>query len=373
MAWPLGVVVVALVLVGGYYYVRLLVRIFKQMKTTLRVRGYNSPALHVAVAGVALVMPSALAFVALGYGHDQAWWVVLVLFGAVPLALTAAARRLPMRQLRTAGQRRLHFPYRVAGYILTAAGPPLWLAAVATGTNGWAQLGTVSLAGGLSSLAIARRAAQPDAAAVMARDDRPPVIYLRPFQQEEEVFLKVPWSWSNYRRYLRQNYLLRKNLHLTLEDFLGAEISARLGPFIALGNPTDFVPPPGAARTYVADEEWTRHFDAMVTRARCMVLLAASSEHVVWELAAIRSLQLESKLFVLTRPKPNQKTKIAAWSTFASALQKAGYPPCGDDAGPGAVVGFKPGGEPVILKRDAKTAEETVDVLCRRLTSSSAR
>jgi hypothetical protein len=104
-----------------------------------------------------------------------------------------------------------------------------------------------------------------------------------------------------------------------------------------------------------------------------MVLLAASSEHVVWELAAIRSLQLESKLFVLTRPKPNQKTKIAAWSTFASALQKAGYPPCGDDAGPGAVVGFKPGGEPVILKRDAKTAEETVDVLCRRLTSSSAR
>ena len=33
----------------------------------------------------------------------------------------------------------------------------------------------------------------------------------------------------------------------------------------------------------------------------------------------------------------------------------------------GAVVAFKPGGEPVTLKRDAKTAGEIVDAILRRL------
>ena len=105
----------------------------------------------------------------------------------------------------------------------------------------------------------------------------------------------------------------------------------------------------------------------MARRARGMVLLAASSEHVMWELKEIRSLGLESKLFVLTRPKLTDSAKIAPWSTFANSLRQAGYPPCGDDAGPGAVVGFKPGGETVILKRNAKTAAEMVDAIARRL------
>jgi hypothetical protein len=338
-----------------------------RFSATLRERGYKSPALRTTMSMLGIGLPILVTYAALGYGHDQAIWLVLALWAAMPFVLNVVASLLPVRSARTAGKRQLRFPYRAGGYVLCAIAPPFWIMGAATNTAGWFQVGTVSMAGGLACLAIARRAAQPDAVTVMARDPRPPVIYLRPFQQEEEVFAQMPWSWSSYRRYLTHSYLLRKSRHLTLEDFLGTEISTRLGPFIALGNPTDFVPPPGAARTYIADAEWPKQFDAMAQRARCLVLQAASSEHVVWELAEIRSLHLESKLFVLTRPKLTPKTKIEAWSTFASALQKAGYPPCGDDAGPGAVVGFKPGGEPVTLKRDAKTAAEVVDVLCRRL------
>jgi hypothetical protein len=63
----------------------------------------------------------------------------------------------------------------------------------------------------------------------------------------------------------------RKSLNVTLEDFLGPEITNRIGPFVALGNPLDFVPPDGAARAYVADDEWPKHFADLVRRARCMV------------------------------------------------------------------------------------------------------
>ena len=53
--------------------------------------------------------------------------------------------------------------------------------------------------GGLGCLAIARRTtAAPDATAVLAADPRPPVVYLRPFQQEEETFAQLPWRWREF-------------------------------------------------------------------------------------------------------------------------------------------------------------------------------
>ena len=362
MPWPLAIVAMVFLLAGIYYYRRL-----GGFGAALRERGYKSPALKVGLAAIAFGLPPLITLAVLGYGHDQAIWLVAALYVALPLLLVYIARRLPATTVRTSGRRELRFPYRAVGYTLFPIGVGFWIAGAMSGTAGLFQIGTVSIAGALGCVAISRRAAQPDAGTVLAQDPRPPVIYLRPFQQEEEAFAEVPWSWSSYKRYLTHNYLLRKSRHLTLEDFLGAEISRRLGPFIALGNPADFVPPAGAARTYVGDDEWPRHFATMVRGARGMILFAASSEHVMWELKEIRSLGLEPKLFVLTRPRLRASTTIAPWSTFANSLRQAGYPPCGDDAGPGAVVGFKPGGEMVILKRNAKSAAEMVDAIARRL------
>jgi hypothetical protein len=83
----------------------------------------------------------------------------------------------------------------------------------------------------------------------------------------------------------------------------------------------------------------------------------------VWELAQIRSMDLQQKLFVLTKPKLSRRNKGVAWDAFASALLQAGYQSCGEDSGPGAAVGFDGGGEAVVLQRDARSAAETVDAL----------
>jgi hypothetical protein len=303
----------------------------------------------------------------LGRDDDALWWLLL-LFLAAPLGLTLAVRFLPVRNPRTAGRRVVRFPYRRAGYFLLGGAAVLWTAAGVTNKAGLFQVGGAFGAAGLGCLVIARRAAAPDAAAVLAVDPRPPVVYLRPFQQEEETFAQLPWRWRDFWVNAGRSIIHRKRwLSLTLEDYLGIEVSARIGPFIALGNPVDFVPPEGAARTYVADDEWTKHFEEMVRRARCIVLMAATSDHVLWELAQIRLMGLQQRLFVLTKPKLVRKTRAVAWNTFAAALRQAGYQPCGEDPGTGGVVGFNGGGQAVVLKRDARSAAETVDALCSRL------
>jgi hypothetical protein len=175
MPWPFAIIVMGLMLAGMYFYFRLVVRLFARVKTTLQERGHKSPALHSTLLAVAFVLPFLITLVTLGYGHEDGLFVIAALFVALPVVLMLVARRLPRRNARTAGPRRVRFPYRLAGYVLCAAGLALWLTGAVTNTNGWFQLGTVTIGAGLGCLAIARRASLPDATTVMARDQRAPV------------------------------------------------------------------------------------------------------------------------------------------------------------------------------------------------------
>jgi hypothetical protein len=150
MPWPLAIVAMVLLLAGIYYYFRFVARLFGRLKAALRERGYKSPALQVGLAALAFVLPFAITLATLGYGHEEGIWLILGLFIALPLIFTIGARWLPRRDPRTRSG--------------------------------------------------ARRAAQPDAAAVMARDPRPPVVYLRPFRHEES---SAPKSARGLGRSLR--------------------------------------------------------------------------------------------------------------------------------------------------------------------------
>lgn len=148
------------------------------------------------------------------------------------------------------------------------------------------------------------------------------------------------------------------------------DVSA-IGPWIALGNPADFVPPNGAARTYVADEEWQAQFQDLAARAACCVMVAGLSDQVRWELSTLRALDLHPRLFILTPPRrprssalarlltrPAQRRHLAAvpWADLAAALRDAGYHPSVEPPGPGAVVGFDASGQSRVLTSNAASA-----------------
>jgi TM2 domain-containing membrane protein YozV len=110
---------------------------------------------------------------------------------------------------------------------------------------------------------------------VLATDARPPVLYLRSFQDDVRspvggafgVWLKV-MSWF---------------FPVSFEQELAA-IMNRLGPFVAVGRPGERLPELGANRYYFSDDEWRSRVSELVQRARLTVILCGSTGNLWWEI-----------------------------------------------------------------------------------------
>ncbi len=114
-------------------------------------------------------------------------------------------------------------------------------------------------------------------------DTRPPVLHLRAFRLESQPFAYVPRK--EMRRYTQREVM--NEPAVTFEQYFGAEFVKQFGPFIALGDPLDSVPPEGAARSYVPDEDWQRHFSTHAAAAAAIVIDGSLSNSVYWELSEV--------------------------------------------------------------------------------------
>jgi hypothetical protein len=106
-----------------------------------------------------------------------------------------------------------------------------------------------------------RRALVKEAKDVLAIDQRPPIVYLRPFSCDETGF--------GLRSY-------EEELALALRD---------VGPFVAIGNPGDPVPVPGAARLYTDYDDWQGPVTELIQKAQLVMVRIGSSAGLLWELA----------------------------------------------------------------------------------------
>jgi hypothetical protein len=397
MPLPFAILAVPLFLGAVALYVVLVNRAFRRLRRTLAARGYKSPAALAAMSGVVFVLPLVLTFAyTAAAGPDTGLWFALAAMLAVPLGFSSAVRLLPARSARTAGRRVSRLPYARMGKGLLATCALLVVAGAATGQQIAFQLLPVVFAAAATCLGIARRLQAADAAEVLARDTRPPVLYLRPFQGEEGIFVELPRKRREFLDDWRRNILRRESEQfLTLERYLADEITRVIGPFVALGNPVDFAPPSGAARMYLADDEWTSRFTDLAPRAACVIAVPGGSAQLAWELERLHAMNLHQRLFVLTQPGPVQQARSArsrarswwvraltkppgardaapaAWSTFARVLRQAGYDAGAADPGPGAVVGFDAEARAVVLARELRGAAETVQTMRAHLRSTS--
>jgi WD40 repeat protein len=236
------------------------------------------------------------------------------------------------------------------------------------------------------------RAELPTFEQVLSDDSRPAVLYLRAFLHESDAFI---WGASTkvapYRS--RAADTKDKYLDVTFEEYLHASFAAQIGPFVALGDPTDALPQEGAARLYARDEDWQQQFLALAATAAAIVMHVNRSEALGWELATIRRQGWQTKLFVITPPIPRWEqvafrpmwepvayllidaAKRAAkgipvtdWNSFRADLHAAGLQSDPDSPGPGAVVSFDPAGRARIITRDAIEPDEFVTPIRRDLT-----
>lgn len=158
---------------------------------------------------------------------------------------------------------------------------------------------------------------------LLRRDARPHALYLRPFKDDETT---------------------SRLLNLSTEEQELAAVMLEIGPFVALGEPGEKFPAPGAARMYVEHQGWQSKVEHLMSRAGLVVARVGNTESFWWEmLTAMRVLKPERLLLlvpddqkvyeefrrrargVFPRQLPEHEFRSTRFDTFKSHISLEGF------------------------------------------------
>jgi hypothetical protein len=119
-----------------------------------------------------------------------------------------------------------------------------------------------------------RRTRVPDATTTLATDARPPIVYLRTF---------------DFDRSRRQAVARSEMFKRTYEERLARALRS-IGPFVALGDPSDELPELGAVRLYPDNADWQQAAMNLTGTAGTIVLHVGDSPSLAWEVEHVVGL-----------------------------------------------------------------------------------
>ena len=154
------------------------------------------------------------------------------------------------------------------------------------------------------SLRASRRYLRVSLEQAQASDPRRPVLFLRSFR-DDTVALRSPKAGFAFRLF---NYTERNK---SLDELLLEEGTA-LGPVVALGNPTDAIPPYGAARAYLQAGDWQKMIADLMQQAVVIVICVDDSESLWWEIKFVVEQQHMNKTLFLLHPKYDHDKDVPA-------------------------------------------------------------
>ncbi len=162
-------------------------------------------------------------------------------------------------------------------------------------------------------ITFGKRVAATDARPLIKQAQGRVLLYLRSFRSDEA-------SISAGRLIAATVMGSPMRFFVTAEERL-AEILGDVGPFVALGRPGEALPTLGAARLYVADEEWRSEVESLLGCATAVVFRAGTTSNYWDEVRmAVRKARPESILFWF--PESSRE----AYELFCK--QAHGYIPC---------------------------------------------
>jgi hypothetical protein len=156
----------------------------------------------------------------------------------------------------------------------------------------------------------ARSHLAPAARIVLSADRRPPILLLRSFDDDRAAVPAV----ALWRRLLAFTRLSRHRL-----EEVAATTLRRIGPFIAVGDPRRGLPPLGAFRARLGDDEWRDRVREWMQTARVVVIVAGAGAGLRWELQAAAELGVLKKVVLLMPPGSEAET-AARWSHVAESI-----------------------------------------------------
>ena len=154
---------------------------------------------------------------------------------------------------------------------------------------------------GAGLLGTGRRMRLPSYEEAVARDHRPPILYLRSFGSEDVAIPQRPpglagemvrrlWdrAWFFSLPGMAVAWLVR--LLYTLGGLAGdrleeqiARVVRRTGPLVAIGRPGESIATGGAIRAYLSDEDWQDFVLARIREAHCVLLQIEPTAGTWWE------------------------------------------------------------------------------------------
>jgi hypothetical protein len=133
-----------------------------------------------------------------------------------------------------------------------------------------------------------------DARALLERDRRPPIVFLRPFAEDSRRSSSHPVETSA----MSSAWFIGTQTERSL-----APAFKGLGPFVAVGRPGERLAPRGAARMYVSDEQWQPVVLDLIHRAAAVVMVYNWSDATRWEFEQVIS-SLDPRRLLLLVPDP---------------------------------------------------------------------
>jgi hypothetical protein len=147
-------------------------------------------------------------------------------------------------------------------------------------------------------------------------DERPPILFLRSFR-DDRIQVESERFWGHA-------FLGLKDRRVRLEEVLAETLYAH-GPIVALSNPQDALPPLGAARKNVANENWQDDVGEFMDQAAWIVFVVGSTRSLRWEISQILERGYIEKTLVVFPPAYHDSSTsgrllVKALPELASAL-----------------------------------------------------
>ena len=130
--------------------------------------------------------------------------------------------------------------------------------------------------------------------AVLAADERAPVLYLRSFIDDDPT-----GGRSLGARVWRS---VRWHTHVVSIEQELSRVLSRVGPVVAIGRPGDSLPELGAARLYARDDEWRAKVSELMLRARLVVIRAGPTPGLQWEIEEASRLLPSDRVVLVAAP-----------------------------------------------------------------------
>ena len=152
-------------------------------------------------------------------------------------------------------------------------------------------------------------------------DNRPPVLFLRPFNEDKSRTYDVISAGES-----------TVPIQGTSEDFLLA-LNA-IGPFVSIGEPNwesrIGIFPQGAYRIFVRQQGWQKKVEELLSQSRLVVLTVGESAGIEWEIETVKNNVHHTSLLLYLPPRPTDaltkkgraKKEKAFYEEFKAIIEK---------------------------------------------------